>query len=129
MLIDSHCHLNHGRLRNQLAGVLERAAEADVGIIIAATGDIADSQAAGRLARAHANIYCTAGVHPHDAKDAPADYLDRLAELAGEPKCAAIGEIGLDYHYDFSPRPAQQEVFAAQLDLARRLDERTGLGS
>jgi len=121
MLIDTHCHLTHGRLRNQLVAVLDRAAEADVGIIIAATGHIADSHAAARLANSHENIYCTAGVHPHDAKDVAADYLDRLAELAGGDKCVAIGEIGLDYHHDFSPRPAQREIFAAQLDLAVRL--------
>ncbi len=121
MLIDTHCHLTHGRLRNQLAGVLDRAADAGVELIIAATGDIADSQAAGALARSHDNIYCSAGVHPHDANDVSADYLARLEQLAGAPKCVAIGEIGLDYHHDFSPRPTQREVFAAQLELAARL--------
>lgn len=121
MLIDTHCHLSDPRLCKQLPGVLARAAEAGVGVIISAAASVPDSEAACRLADQNDNVYCIAGVHPHDAKDAPEDYLARLAELAGRPKCVAVGETGLDYHYDLSPRDLQRRVFAAQLDLAARL--------
>ena len=122
-LIDSHCHLTHGRLRPQLADVLGRADDAGVAAFISASGDLAESGRNASLARKHENIYFTAGVHPHDAKDTPDGYLADLEQLAGDAKNVAIGEIGLDYHYDFSPRDAQQRVFAAQLDLALRLEK------
>ncbi len=120
-LIDSHCHLTHGRLRPKLADVLTRAASAGVAAFVCASGTMAETRNNAALARKHENIYFTAGVHPHDAKDVPDGYLAELEQLAGDAKNVAIGEIGLDYHYDFSPRDAQQKVFAAQLDLARRL--------
>jgi TatD DNase family protein len=66
-------------------------------------------------------VYALAGVHPHEAKDVPEGYLDEVGRCAAHERNVAVGEIGLDYHYDFSPRPAQREVFAAQLDLAGRL--------
>ena len=121
MLIDTHCHLTNGRLRNQIDAVLDRASGAGVDVVICSASSVGDSEAAGRLAATHAGVFCTAGIHPHDAKDAPGDYLDRLEGLLANPKCVAAGEIGLDYHHDFSPRPIQREVFAAQLDLAGRL--------
>jgi TatD DNase family protein len=120
-LFDTHCHLAHGRLRQQIDGVLARAAAAGVTRMICATGDLADSAAAISIVRKRDNLWCSAGVHPHEAKDAPEHYLAALGQLAGEPKNVAVGEIGLDYHYDFSPRDDQRRVFAAQLGLARRL--------
>jgi TatD DNase family protein len=120
-LCDTHCHLTHGRLRNQLGPVMERARAAGVRRIIAAAADLANSRAAVALAGAHEDVFATAGVHPHDAKDVSDGYLAELECLAGRPGCVAVGEIGLDYHYDYSPRPAQREAFAAQLDLAARL--------
>ena len=80
--------------------------------------------AAADLAGQHKNIYATAGVHPHDAKDVVDDYLDQLTMLAEMPKNVAVGEIGLDYHYDFSPRENQRRIFAEQLQLARRLGKK-----
>lgn len=121
VLIDSHCHLTHGRLRHQLAAVLCRAAEAGVTAVVTAASSPADGDVAANLARRHACVYFTAGVHPHEAKDAGDDYLRRIGELAAAPKNVAIGEIGLDYHHDFSPRQVQRRVFADQLDLANRL--------
>jgi len=122
-LIDTHCHLTHGRLRTRLAGVLSEAREAGVGAIITAASNLADSVAAEHLAGQHERVYCTAGVHPHDAAGVEGDDLRQIEQLAGSAHNVAVGEIGLDYHYDFSPRDAQQRVFAAQLDLARRLDK------
>jgi TatD DNase family protein len=121
MWIDTHCHLTDRRLAGQVPAVLERAAQAGVQLVISATSDIPDSAAAAKIAAADARVFCTAGVHPHEAKDVPADYIAQLEPLAASPRCLAIGEIGLDYHYDFSPRPAQQRLFAEQLALAARL--------
>ncbi|MBS3734966.1 MAG: TatD family hydrolase [Phycisphaerae bacterium] len=123
-LIDTHCHLAHGRLRPQVEAVLARAREAGVVAMVCAAGNVTDSKAALGLARAHGDVCALAGIHPHDAAEAPDDFLDRLERLAAGERNVAIGEIGLDYHYDFSPRDAQREVFAAQLALAGRLSKR-----
>jgi len=120
-LIDTHCHLTDRRLVRRLKAVLARAEAAGVGAVVCAASDVGDSLAAAKLAGRHQRVYWTAGVHPHEAKDAREDDLRRLAELAAQAKNVAIGEIGLDYHYDFSPRDVQRSVFARQLDLARRL--------
>jgi len=122
-LIDTHCHLTHRRLRQQAAEVLDRARQAGVARIICAAADVHESQAALALARREPNIFSTAGLHPHDAKDAEQGYLDVLENLAADEKNVAIGEIGLDYHYDLSPRDVQRRVFAEQLELAARLDK------
>ena len=123
-LIDTHCHLCHGRLRSQLDGVLTRAREAGVVAFVCAAGDLKESQAAAAIASQREDVYYMAGVHPHDSKDAPADYLAQIEQTACDPKNVAIGEIGLDYHYEYSPREDQQRVFAEQLGLARRLGKK-----
>jgi len=122
-LIDTHCHLCHGRLRPQADAALRRAAEAGVTTVLCAAADLAEARAALALAGRRPNLYCLAGVHPHHAAEAPEDYLAELARLAGESRNVAVGETGLDYHYDYSPRDVQRRVFAEQLDLARRLDK------
>ena len=123
-LIDSHCHLVHGRLRQQLQPVLERARQAGVAAMVCAAGSLEESAASGGLAREHERVYSTAGVHPHDAKDVADGYLDLLRAHAAEAGNVAIGEIGLDYYRDLSPREVQRRVFAEQLQLAGRLGER-----
>ncbi len=120
-LIDTHCHLTHGRLRCQLAGVLSRANNAGLSAVITVGSSVADSAAASVVARQYESVFFTAGVHPHEAKDAAEDYLECVEELSRHPANAGVGEIGLDYHYEHSPREVQREVFAAQLALARRL--------
>ena len=120
-VIDTHCHLTDRRLANQLDLALARAREAGVEKIICASSDVAESRAAADVAAGHQDVYFLAGVHPHEAKNAQAGYLDELAELAGRVRNVAIGEIGLDYHSDFSPRDVQGRVFAEQLALAKRL--------
>lgn len=120
-LIDTHCHLADKRLCRQMADVLEHARTAGVLAMICSASDIPDSQAAARIAASSEAVYFTAGVHPHEAKNVSPGYLDELAALAGQPRNVAVGEIGLDYHYDFSPRDMQRKVFAEQLDLALHL--------
>ncbi len=123
-LIDSHCHLTHNRLRRDLDGVLQRARAAGVVACICASSDLEESRASRALAAQHDWIYFTAGTHPHSAKEVVGDHLAQLEMLAADGRCVAVGEIGLDYHYDFSPRDVQRRVFAEQLELAKRLGKK-----
>ncbi len=123
-LIDTHCHLCHGRLRPQVDAVLDRARQAGVVAIICAAADLQESTAAIGLAHQRPDVYCIAGVHPHEAQEVPDDYLARIERMASDPRNVAIGEIGLDYHYNYSPPAEQKRVFAAQLELAVRLSKR-----
>ncbi len=123
MLIDTHAHLARGRLAGKTAEVLDRAKANGVAGVICATSDLAESKAAVGLARQFENFWRLAGVHPHDAKEVNDETLRQIEDLAGlDENCIAIGEIGLDYHYDYSPREDQRRVFAAQLALADRLE-------
>jgi TatD DNase family protein len=118
-LIDSHCHLDDKQFRRDREAVIQRALEAGVEAMLAVGSGPPDLEAGIRLAEAWPQIYATVGVHPHDAAKANEDTWKRLAELLRHPKVLAVGEIGLDYHYDFSPRPAQREAFVRQLEAAR----------
>ena len=97
-LIDTHCHLTHGRLRQQTDAVLDRAHADGVHRVICTAATVHESKAALALARRRMEVYCTAGVHPHHAKDAGTQYLQVLRRLAEDPNHVAVGEIGLDYH-------------------------------
>ena len=122
-LTDSHCHLDHEKFAADLDAVLTRATDAGVArILCIGTGDgPPELDRAIRLADRYPQILATVGVHPHEAaKVTPQTYTD-LRRLAAHPKVVAFGEIGLDYHYDFSPREVQREVFLEQLKLAREL--------
>ena len=117
-LIDTHCHLAHGRLRQQVPAVLQRARDAGMVAAICAAGNVQESRAALGIAREHEGVRCLAGVHPHAANEVSEDYLQQIEQLAARDENVAVGEIGLDYHYDFSPREDQRRVFAEQLALA-----------
>jgi TatD DNase family protein len=121
-LVDSHCHLDDKQFDPDRAEVIERAREAGVERMMAiGTGDgPPDLEVALRLARAYDFIYATVGVHPHDASKATPETFAAMEGLAAEPKVLAIGEIGLDYHHNFSPPDVQREVFIEQLKLAAR---------
>jgi len=114
---DSHCHVPWEGLENP-AAVLEEARAAGVTRIVNVGTDRARSEEAIAVARAHEGVWATAGLHPHDATQG----LDGIPELLTEPEVVAVGECGLDYHYDHSPRPTQREVFATQIGLAHRHD-------
>jgi len=119
MLVDSHCHLDDQQFDADRQQVLDRAREAGVERLLAiGTGSPPDLEVALRLARQHSFIYATVGVHPHDAAKATPEIFAAMETLAAEAKVLAIGEIGLDYHYDFSPREVQRDVFIQQLKLA-----------
>jgi TatD DNase family protein len=119
-LVDTHCHLDDKQFDHDREQAIERARAAGVDRMLAiGTGSgPPDLEAATRMADRHPFIYATVGVHPHDASKATEEGYARLRELVRHPKVLAVGEIGLDYHYDFSPRPVQREVFARQLELA-----------
>jgi TatD DNase family protein len=121
-LVDSHCHLDDEQFAADRDAAIERARAAGIERIMAiGTGSgPPDLEAGIRLAEQHTLIFATVGVHPHDAAKVTPETLDRLAELARHPKVLAIGEIGLDYHYDFSPRDVQRSVFTAQLVLSAK---------
>jgi TatD DNase family protein len=121
-LVDSHCHLDSADFETDREGAIARAAEAGVEkMLVIGTGDgPPDLEAAIRLADRHAAIYATVGVHPHDAAKATSDDLARLEELLRHPKVIAMGEMGLDYHYDHSPRDTQQVIFIEQMQIAAR---------
>jgi TatD DNase family protein len=119
-LVDSHCHLDDEQFESDREVVIQRARDAGVERMLAiGTGSgPPDLEPAIRLAEKYSFIYATVGVHPHDASKATSETWKRLEDLAKHPKVLAIGEIGLDYHYDFSPRPQQKEAFAIQQAIA-----------
>jgi len=120
-LIDSHCHLDDAQFDSDREAAIERAGAAGVETMLAVgTGNgPPDLEAGIRLAEGHRQMVASVGVHPHDAAKATPESFERLRELLAHPKVVAIGEIGLDYHYNFSPPEVQREVFARQLELAR----------
>jgi TatD DNase family protein len=119
-MIDSHCHLDSAEFNDDREAVIERAIAAGVEHMLAiGTGEgPPDLEAGLRLADKYPAFYATVGIHPHDAAKAGPDDFKRLADLLAHPKVLAIGEIGLDYHYDFSPREVQKSVFTRQMEIA-----------
>lgn len=121
-LIDTHCHLTFEPLSDDVPGVIERSRQAGVTGWVTVGTSLADSRQAVEVAGQHAGMYAAVGIHPHDAKDADEAALAALERIAGGPKVVAIGETGLDYHYNFSKQPTQKRVFAAHLEMAKRLE-------
>jgi len=118
-LIDSHAHLDDRAFGKDRAAVIARAFAEDIGIVTIGS-DLRSSREAVRLAERHRRIWATVGVHPHDAKRVDARTLGELEALAEQ--AVAIGEIGLDYYRDLSPRDVQRRAFREQLELARGVD-------
>ena len=121
MLIDSHAHLDDLRYDTDRDNVLQRAETAGIEAIVTIGCDLATSQAAVALAQAHPHVFATIGVHPHEAKEIGEGWYESFRSLARHPKVVAYGEIGLDYHYDHSPREIQRQRFREQIHLAREL--------
>ncbi len=122
---DSHCHLQiEGRdgVAGETDALLARARAAGVGRFLVPGTTLADSEAALAIARRHADVVAAVGIHPHEARDFdPSRDAEKLEALARDPKVAAVGEVGLDFHYDLSPRDVQISVLEWMLDLARRV--------
>lgn len=121
-IFDSHAHYDQKRFDADRDQVISALAAAGVTRVMNAASDLPSSRDALALAEKYPFFWCSVGIHPHEAEDAPADYLNQLKELVKNPRVRAIGEIGLDFHYDFSPRDVQHRVFEEQLILAKELD-------
>lgn len=121
MFIDTHSHLFSSDFVNDLDEVINRAKENNIDHIIVPATDISTARLALQLADKYDIIYAAVGVHPHDTKDWDNSWLDEIENLTKHSKVIAIGEIGLDFYYDFSPKEKQIEAFKAQLDLAVKL--------
>ena len=120
-IFDSHAHYDDERFDPDRDQVIASFPEEGIVGVVNAASDLESSLAGIRLARRWPFFHCAVGVHPQQAAEAPADYLDQLRELSREPKVRAIGEIGLDYYYDYSPKEVQLRCFEEQLELAREL--------
>ena len=119
MLIDSHCHLDFPEFAPEIDAVIARAAAAGVGRMITISTHVARYESYRAIAENHANVWFTVGTHPHRAHEEPDISVERLVELASHPRCIAIGEAGLDYHYDKSPRDIAETVFRRHIAAAR----------
>jgi TatD DNase family protein len=120
-LIDTHCHLTFKQLASDIDAVVARSIDAGVTSWITVGTDPGHNQKVIELARKYDNMYATVGVHPHDAKEVTGQAIRQLHTLAQNKKVVAIGETGLDFHYDHSPRDKQAEVFTSHLQLAGEL--------
>ncbi len=118
--IDSHAHLFDKDFKEDIPAVLDRARQAGVDAIIIPGTDLESSRAVIGLAEKHAELFACVGIHPHEALKATEADVSQIEELSKHPKVVGIGEIGLDYHYNFSPSERQKEVFEHQLEIAAR---------
>ncbi len=121
-LFDTHCHLTFEPLSDDIESVLTRSKAAGVTSWLTVGTDPRHNQKAVALADKFQNMYAAVGIHPHDAKDATDQTFAELEKLAQNPKVVAVGETGLDFHYNFSNHPDQKKVFAQQLKIASKLN-------
>ena len=119
-IVDSHCHLDFDSLSNDLDGVMQRAADAGVHLMVTIGTRVKAFQRLLDIAGTHEPVFCSVGTHPHNAAQETDVTADDLVELAQHPKVVAIGEAGLDYHYDNSPRDVQAIGFRTHIEAARR---------
>ena len=122
MFIDSHAHIQISQFNSDRDAVLKRAHAAEVSTILVIGFDLETSLSAVELAEKHDNLHATVGMHPHDAKNLNPDVLITFRDLLNHPKVIALGEIGLDYYRNLSPREIQKDAFEKQLDLAEDME-------
>ncbi len=119
MLIDTHCHLDYPDLLADVDAVVARAHAAGVQRMVTISTHVARHASYKGLSERFSNVFWTIGTHPHNAGDEPDTPVETLVALSGDPKCVAIGEAGLDFHYDKSPRDVQRTVFRTHIAAAR----------
>jgi len=121
-VFDTHCHLDDPKFDEDREEAYRRMLENGVTRCVCVGSDIPSSRRCLAFAQQHEGVYAAVGVHPHEAKDVSEDYLDQIRDMLRHPKAVALGEIGLDYYYDLSPRDVQKRVMAEQMSLALELD-------
>ncbi|MEH6477136.1 MAG: TatD family hydrolase, partial [Sneathiella sp.] len=121
MLVDSHCHLNFEQLSTQLDDVVRRAKLAGVGHMLTIGTKLREFDSVRKIAEDYDNIHCSVGIHPHEAEEEGGTVtVEKLLALSDHPKVVAIGETGLDYFYEHSPREVQKHSFRVHIEAARR---------
>jgi len=118
-VVDSHCHLDFPGMAEKLPGIMERAEAAGVGLMLSISSRVRAFPNLLKIAEAYPHVYCTVGTHPHNAHEELDVPVAEIVRLAAHPKCVGIGEAGLDYHYDLSPREAQMTGFRNHIAAAR----------
>ena len=121
-LIDTHAHIYYDEYSKRIDDVIRAAADNGVEKIISIGVDLKSSEECMILAEKYESVYATCGIHPHEAEKAPKGYLYELEQFYEHQKVVAVGEIGLDYHYDFSDRKTQRKIYYEQLEMANSLD-------
>lgn len=121
MIVDSHAHYDDEQFDPDRAEVLERVRQQGVARVVNPSSNLQSARKCLALAKDYDFVYTAVGIHPHDAIQFSREALNTLRQMAQTPKVVAIGEVGLDYHYDLSPRPVQKDCLAAQIRLAREL--------
>ena len=129
MIIDSHVNLHAPQFADDVEAVIARARQAGVGLMLTICDKVSSFEAVHALAMAHADIWCTVGAHPHEAKEDPDLAVEALTHLAARPKVVGIGECGLDFHYDLSPRAVQIQVFRVHVAAAGLAKRAAALGA
>ena len=122
MFIDSHCHIYYDAFDSDVEDVIIKAQDAGVEKLICIGVDLESSESSINLANKFENVYATIGFHPHESKLAEPDFLNILSSMSEDPKVVAIGEIGLDFHYNHSDSDIQRKVFIQQLELAKSIN-------
>ncbi len=123
MLTDTHCHLYYQDLKNNLPEIIQRAESLGVSRFICVGTNMTDSLECQKLSEQYDQIYFSAGVHPHDSKDASDDYLDQIKNFSHYDKMVAVGEMGLDYFRNISPPEIQKQILREQMQLADELEK------
>ena len=121
MLVDSHCHLDFPDFAAELDDVVARAGDAGVGGMLTICTHVTRFDAVLAVAERYDNVWCSVGIHPHEAANEPEVTAEHLVRLAAHPKVVGFGETGLDYYYEHSPREAQQRSFRAHIAAARQV--------
>ena len=121
-IFDSHAHYDDDRFLTDRDETLKKVFDSGVVGIVNCGSDLKSSITSLNLATKYENIYAAAGIHPHEAESAGKSDLLLISDMLNDPKCVAVGEIGLDYHYDFSPRDIQKHIFEEQLKIAKEKD-------
>lgn len=119
MLVDSHCHLDFPDFADELDAVVQRGRDNGVGLFLTINTHLTRFERVLAVAERFADVYCTVGIHPHEAENEPFAETEKLLELARHPKVVGFGETGLDYFYDKSPRQRQQDSFRAHIAASR----------